>query len=200
MNFLAHCALAGDDPEHLIGGFLGDFVKGPVPEHLPAGVQTGVRLHRRLDAYSAEQADIRCSVERLPREMRRLAPVFVDLLADHFLAIHFRRMHGESLADFERRAYRTLARYSAGFPPRAQRFFDYLHSGGVFSRYTDVVTVGQAFERVGERLGIADVAAPAMTALTHGYDAFEADFLRYYPALQRHSARWLASAAMRERS
>lgn len=200
MNFLAHCALAGSDPQHLVGGFLGDFVKGPVPEQLPVGVQIGVRLHRRLDAFSAEQTDIRCSVERLPRHLRRLAPVFVDLLADHFLAIHFRRMHGEPLSGFERRAYQTLARHSDSFPPRAQRFFDYLHNHAVFSRYTDVTTVGRAFERIGERLRITDVAAPAMAALTEHYEAFEADFLRYYPALQRHSEGWLAHAVAHEHS
>jgi acyl carrier protein phosphodiesterase len=195
VNFLAHCALAGSNPEHLVGSFLGDFLKGPVSEELPAGVQVGVRLHRRLDAYSGEQADIRRSVARMPPQLRRLAPVFVDLLADHFLAIHFHHLHGEPLRDFEQRAYLTLARYSDSFPPRARRFFEYLASRAVFGRYIDVVTVGQAFERVGERLGIVDVTEPAMTALTDDYAGFEADFLRYYPALQSHSRQWLDAVA-----
>ena len=195
MNFLAHCALAGDDPEHLVGGFLGDFVKGSVPTELPVGIQTGVRLHRRLDAFSAEQPDIRRSVARLPDELRRVAPVFVDLLADHFLAVHFERMHDEPLGAFEQRAYRTLGSYRGRFPPRAQRFFDYLESRAVFTRYVDPATVGHAFERVGERLGIGAIAAPAMTALSREYGDFEADFLHYYPALKRHSQEWLAAAA-----
>jgi len=176
-----------------VGGFLGDFVKGPVPDDLPIGIQTGVRLHRRLDAYSAEQVDIRCSVERLPNHLRRVAPVFVDLLADHFLAIHFQRMHDETLREFELRAYRTLADFRAHFPPRAERFFDFLHSRAVFSRYTDVASVGRAFERVSERLRMPGIADDAMGALTQDYPAFENDFLRYYPALQRHSRQWLAA-------
>ncbi|MCY3827285.1 MAG: DUF479 domain-containing protein, partial [Candidatus Dadabacteria bacterium] len=32
MNYLAHIRLAGDDPECLIGNFLGDFVKGRLTE------------------------------------------------------------------------------------------------------------------------------------------------------------------------
>ena len=196
MNFLAHCALAGSNREHLVGGFLGDFVKGPVPEDLPSGIQTGVRLHRRLDAFSAEQADIRRSVERLPDHLRRVAPVFVDLLADHFLAIHFQRMHGEPLQVFEQHAYHTLGDFRAQFPPRAKRFFDYLQSRAVFSRYTDVESVGGAFERVGERLGMPGIANEAMSALSSDYRVFEDDFLRYYPALQDHSRQWLAAAAV----
>jgi acyl carrier protein phosphodiesterase len=200
MNFLAHCALADGNAEHLVGGYLGDFVKGTVPTHLPAGIQTGVRLHRRLDAFSAEQADIRRSVARLPSELRRVAPVFVDLLADHFLAVHFQRMHDEPLDTFERRAYRTLAAHRNSFPLRARRFFDYLCSGAVFSQYVHVATVARAFERVGERLRMADIATPAMATLEREYAAFETDFLTYYPALQRHSRQWLAASGSPVRS
>ena len=75
MNFLAHCALAGADEDLIVGSFLGDFVKGPISTDLPTGVQRGVRLHRRIDAYSNMQADIRVSVERFPAELRRIAPV-----------------------------------------------------------------------------------------------------------------------------
>ena len=30
MNYLAHIALAGDNPEYQVGGLLGDFVRGPL--------------------------------------------------------------------------------------------------------------------------------------------------------------------------
>ena len=86
MNYLAHCALGSAHPEYLVGGFLGDFVKGAVPVHLPQRIQVGIRLHRRLDAYSATQPDIADSIARLPRSLRRVAPIFIDLLADHYLA------------------------------------------------------------------------------------------------------------------
>ena len=51
MNFLAHCALSVSetgkaDAQYVVGGFLGDFVKGAVPSHLPEDIQTGIRLHR----------------------------------------------------------------------------------------------------------------------------------------------------------
>ena len=35
MNFLAHCVLGHPDEALMAGGYLGDFVKGPVPSDLP---------------------------------------------------------------------------------------------------------------------------------------------------------------------
>lgn len=197
MNFLAHCALGSEHPDYLVGGFLGDFIKGPVPAHLAGRVQIGVRLHRRLDAFSAVQPDIRTSAARLQPSLRRVAPVFVDLIADHFLARHFELMHAEALGSFNDRTYSTLAGRIGQFPPQARRFFHYLREQDLFGRYVEVGTVERAFARIGERLGIDGIVAPAMTAFAADYRSFEADFLRYYPALQAHAQQWLASAVPR---
>jgi acyl carrier protein phosphodiesterase len=192
VNFLAHCALASQHPDYLVGGFLGDFVKGPVPTHLTEGVGVGVRLHRRLDAYSAVQPDIKVSIARLPALMRRVAPVFIDLVADHFLARHFELLHTEPLSLFSNRAYATLANHSHQFPTDAHRFFRYLSDHDVFGRYVHVNSVERAFARIGERLGLDGIVMPAMAALDENYEHLEADFFRYYPALQRHADTWLA--------
>jgi acyl carrier protein phosphodiesterase len=102
VNFLAHCALSVVEPETsanslcIVGGFLGDFVKGTVPSQLPSGIQTGLRLHRRLDAFSAVQDDIKVSIARLPQTSRRLAPLDeheAHLPADARRFFHFMRDH-----------------------------------------------------------------------------------------------------------
>jgi acyl carrier protein phosphodiesterase len=192
VNFLAHCALGSEHPDYLVGGFLGDFIKGPVPTHLSERIRIGVRLHRRLDAYSALQPDIRTSVARLPSSIRRVAPVFIDLVADHFLARHFEVIHAEPLTSFSKRTYAILAGHSDHFPPQARRFFHYLKEYDLFGRYVGVDAVERAFARIGERLGLERVVMPAMTALGDHYNDFESDFLRYYPALQQHAKQWLA--------
>jgi acyl carrier protein phosphodiesterase len=191
VNFLAHCALGSEHPDYLVGGFLGDFIKGPVPTHLTGLIGVGVRLHRRLDAYSAVQPDIKTSIARLPASIRRVAPVFIDLVADHFLARHFESVHAEPLAVFSHRAYETLASRSDLFPPGARRFFHYLREHDLFGRYTHADSVERAFTRIGDRLGLDGIVTPAMTALGDNYEKLEADFLRYYPALQQHAEHWL---------
>ena len=41
MNYLAHLALSGDDMEVAFGNFIGDGVKGAIPQDLPLPVQVG---------------------------------------------------------------------------------------------------------------------------------------------------------------
>ena len=89
MNFLAHAYLGGKVAEHRLGGFLGDFVKGPLdnaPGGLPAEVLAGVELHRRLDSFAETHPAFCHSRERISPARRRVAGIMVDLFYDHFLA------------------------------------------------------------------------------------------------------------------
>jgi len=198
VNFLAHCALSvagpgtSENPQYLVGGFLGDFVKGTVPCQLSSDVQTGIRLHRRIDAFSAVQDDIKVSVARLPATARRLAPVFIDLVADHFLARHFEVVHGEPLADFTSRTYAILGEHETHFPIYASRFFRFMRDHDLLGRDVDIEPIERAFRRIAERLRRAEAVMESMAALRAGYHDFEDDFLRYYPSLQAHAGNWLA--------
>ncbi|KKM01805.1 hypothetical protein LCGC14_1790730, partial [marine sediment metagenome] len=49
MNYLAHIYLSGDHPEVMVGGLLGDFVKGPLRGQLPRAIEEGIALHRKID-------------------------------------------------------------------------------------------------------------------------------------------------------
>lgn len=195
MNYLAHCALAQAHPELIVGGYLGDFIKGPVPDHLPGQIGNGVRLHRRLDAYSAEQPDIRRSVMRLPSELLRFAPVFVDLVADHFLARRFHAEEGQPLDAFAAQVYAILDDRRALYPEPARRFLDSMRQHDLLCGYTHRSAVERAFQRIAMRLRRRDIVAPAMASLNGDYEGFEADFAAYYPDLKRHAAGWLARRA-----
>ena len=52
MNYLAHLHLGGDRPAQLLGSLYGDFVKGPLAGQWPAEIEAGIRLHRRIDAFT----------------------------------------------------------------------------------------------------------------------------------------------------
>jgi acyl carrier protein phosphodiesterase len=193
VNFLAHCALGSAHAHYLVGGFLGDFVKGPVRSDLPAGIRTGIRLHRRIDAFSAVQTDIKTSVSRLPATSRRLAPVFVDLVADHFLARHFETAYEEPLVEFSMRAYGILADHEDYLTAGAVRFSRFMREHDLFGLYVDLEPVERAFRRIARRLGREEVVDESMQALRADYREFEADFLRYYPALREHVSNWLSN-------
>jgi acyl carrier protein phosphodiesterase len=192
VNFLAHCALAESDPSLLVGGFLGDFLKGTIPTHLPEGVQLGVRLHRRLDAFSAVEPHIKASILRLPTAARRVGGVFIDLVTDHFLARAFDRLHGEALPDFTARTYRTLHSHEKLLPVDARRFLHFASEHDLFAAYVDRAPIERAFARICRRLDRVELSEACMVALDADYASFEEDFSRYYPALRAHADAWIA--------
>jgi len=55
MNYLAHLLLAGENPEHRLGGLMADFVRGRIEtlsQHYPEGVVQGIIDHRGIDSFT----------------------------------------------------------------------------------------------------------------------------------------------------
>jgi acyl carrier protein phosphodiesterase len=196
MNFLAHClipdrARSGAHPDLIAGGFLGDFLKGPVPNTLPGALHTGVRLHRRIDAYSNRHPGIRDSCRRFPEPLRRLAPVFVDVIADHLLARHWQRFHPSPLEAFTARAYRAIEARRDQLPADGQRFLEYMSDHDLLARYRDPVTMHRALQSVTRRLGRSHLDGEMAVVVDAELAGLEADFLSYFPDLISHAAGWL---------
>ena len=108
MNYLVHLFLAGDQPGHLLGALMGDFVKGPLPDYYQGGLREGLILHRRLDAYSLHQDDCRHSRRRIDPSFGHLRSVMVDIFYDHLLARHWRQHHPLPLEKYAAYIYRLL--------------------------------------------------------------------------------------------
>ena len=77
MNFLVHCALALKSRrwpqghtirQGLLATYFADFGKGPIDKSLPLDLQTGIRLHRRIDAFSNQHQAIRDRCATFPLE------------------------------------------------------------------------------------------------------------------------------------
>ena len=88
MNFLAHILLSGSRSDMQIGGFLGDFVKGPLRGEFPPEIEAGIQLHRSIDAHTDSLPALQALRALLPLEWRRYNGILSDVLYDHFLARH----------------------------------------------------------------------------------------------------------------
>jgi len=86
MNFLAHAVLAGDDPALIVGGVVGDWIKGLLPGALPADLAHGVALHRAIDSHAETHPAFQRSRNRVSPARRRYAGILVDIYYDHLLA------------------------------------------------------------------------------------------------------------------
>lgn len=208
MNFLAHCLLAhlpqrslGTSPCReegwrdglLAGAILGDFVKGAIPETLPPALSAGIRLHRRIDSHSNHLAEMKASFRHFHPSLRRPAPVLLDLVADHCLALDWQRHAGADEATgelpvFANRVHTALERMGAWTPAPAQRFVRHLVETDLLARYGDAQVIHRALAHVLERLGFADRIDKLATVLDGDLPRFQQDFARYFPLLRQFAA------------
>lgn len=89
MNFLAHLHLAHLADSSLSGNLLADFVRGNPATHYPPDVVEGIYMHRRIDVMTDNLPEVREAREWFRHETRRVAPITLDVMWDHFLSRHW---------------------------------------------------------------------------------------------------------------
>jgi len=199
VNFLAHCligqscerAVARDLGGALIaGGFLGDFVKGRVPETMPTTLALGVRLHRRVDAFSNDHPGIRTSVRRFPPELRRLAPVLVDIMADHFLCQRWSDYHETSVTRFSHQVYAVTDQARNWLPVSGQRFLALARERDLLARYGEWQVTRRALGSIFRRLNQTHLEQHLEAVTADLLPDLQADFDGYFPDMVAHARDW----------
>lgn len=190
MNFLAHLALAHPEEPLMVGGFLGDFVKGVLVGMRPPMIEDGIRLHRSIDAFTNTDSTMRDSARYFAADIRRFVPILVDIIGDHFLAADFEAHVEEKLPAFAQRTYALLEQHRGLMPPAAERYRKRMTERNGLVRYRDRDTLSGAFAYVAERFRRPQLASDAMAGLTRHYHELRADFETYYPGLIAHVRSW----------
>lgn len=199
MNHLAHCVLAhlatNDEstrPDLIAGGFAADFSKGPVAADLPVAVKLGIRLHRRIDAYSGEHEHCRDSARRFPDNLRRPAPIFVDVVADYCLINAWSNYTSIPLETFTNACYGCIDNQRQFLPDRGRRFLDHAAGTDLFARYGQWPVIERTLESILDRLGgryASDAVLQACRALSA---ELSDDFAIYFPDMVTHARSWVA--------
>ena len=185
MNYLAHIALAGENPAHQVGGLLGDFVRGPLGSgQFPAAVEAGIRAHRKLDHYVDQQPELRCFLQRFERPMRRYAGIVADVFYDHLLARDWQLYYQQPLEPFCQNFYRHLAGYQTVLPPRAQLFLQRAPSIGWLESYAQAQHLPLILQRIGQRLRRPIALQDALPTIEAHGDAIAHEFHQLFPRLQ----------------
>ena len=192
MNHLAHCWLARGNTGHIAGGFLGDYYKGPIQQNLPTELQEGIRLHRYIDSLTNQLPEMRSTYSRFGTELRRVAPILLDLVADHLLALHWDRHGTGKLSDFTLNCYRIIRKYE--IPDDGKRVFHHLVTRNLWCEYADFEVVLSVMCRILTRLRLENKAVH-LTKLEPQLDYFYLDFRTYFPLLTEKVQTWkLANA------
>ncbi|MCC5886874.1 MAG: DUF479 domain-containing protein [Gammaproteobacteria bacterium] len=194
MNFLAHLLLSGSDPDWRTGGYLGDFIRGPLTGERPAAIERGIALHRHVDATSDRHAAVREAARLFEGPCRRWAPVALDVLFDHFLARDFPQWSQQPLTTFSGECYQQLDARRAHLTDPARRFLDRMADVDLLAAYANRSSVPRALTHIASRARRSNPLAQMDAILTDLEPELHAAFERLMPALLASTRARIAAA------
>ena len=195
MNFLAHIALSGENPEVIMGNFCGDYIKGKLDSEKnsvwPDRFLRGVRLHRFIDNFTDTDRALKEMIREIAVFYGRAAPVAADVCFDHFLAVNFRRFYDADLRHYISSFYRLADKYSYLIPPDMHPLASALVENDWLFKYREWETVERTLTSMSRRYSfLSDLSRPPelFRANRAGYERY---FLEFYPRLREASRLFL---------
>ncbi|RYZ21979.1 MAG: DUF479 domain-containing protein [Chitinophagaceae bacterium] len=144
MNYLAHAWLSFGNTEVLVGNMIADFVKGKARYAFPPGIQAGIELHRRIDAFTDTHPATAQAKEYFRPHYRLYAAPIVDVVYDHFLAADTSIHTDAELLAFSEDVYRRLRGQLEWLPPRFAAMLPYMESDNWLYHYKERSGLGRS--------------------------------------------------------
>lgn len=133
--------------------------------------------------------EMRATYWRFGTQLRRVAPVLLDLVADHLLAVHW-KAHGEGdLNEFTNYCYGVLNKFD--MPNSATRFLERSMELDLWASYRDLDVILGIMRRILHRLKKNEHVA-ALSVIGRDIDVFYGDFRGYFPLIEERAATWRA--------
>ena len=183
MNYLAHLYLADNSPGSLIGGLLGDFVKGPLDNAYDDDITKGTLIHRRIDSFSDSHEKVFESKRLISPKRSRFSDIIIDVCFDHFLARSWSEYSNEELADFTRKVYVLLSKYSHILPYKLRSIIPKMIEEDWLGSYQYIEGIGQIMDRVSRRLTRGEGMLGAVKELETNYEKMEENYKSFFPEL-----------------
>lgn len=188
MNLLAHALLSGSNPGIVVGGVLGDWIKGPVDPGLPPAVAEGVRRHRRVDVFTDAHPAAAGSRRRLQARWGRYSGILVDVAYDFCLVARWNRFGPGSLDAFVSEVHGMLHEFRPSLPAGASELARRMAVEGWMLAGRSWEGVGRALDRVSRRLRRPVPLGEAAADLRRLEAELDSDFLSLFPDVVAHVA------------
>lgn len=188
MNYLAHLHLASLAESSLLGNLLADFVRGnPAGEYAPE-VVAGIMMHRRVDVLTDSLPQVKACRDYFTDEHRRVAPITLDVVWDHFLARHWQQLEPSlSLQGFTQQARNQIAPHLPMTPPRFQNLNGYLWPERWLERYAELSFIGNVLAGMASRRPRLAALAGSFADVERNYHQLEIQFWQFYPLMMQQA-------------
>lgn len=170
----------------MIGNFIADSVKGSSIITYSEGIQQGIKLHRAIDEFTDNHADMIKSKERLRSRYKKYAPVISDIFYDHFLAVNWQDYSTISLRDYTLQVYEYLGKHYDLFPERSKQFYNYMIKYDILFAYTKLEGIERVMQGMSRRASFISGMETAVEELQKDYADYKTEFQSFFPDLQQH--------------
>ncbi|MBC8951625.1 ACP phosphodiesterase [Xenorhabdus sp. PB62.4] len=184
MNFLAHLHLAALSESSLLGNLMADFVRGSPEGLFNSDIVAGIRMHRRVDSLTDRHPLVIEARHLFRCEYRRVAPITLDIIWDHFLALHWDKLEKNySLPEFANIARSNIEPHLDSTPEKFQELNSYLWSQNLLIRYADMSCIANVLQSMARRRPKLSALAGSYQDIETHYLDFESLFLQFYPQM-----------------
>lgn len=176
MNYLAHAYLSLGEADLLTGNMVADHVKGQKPlAMLPKGIANGIRLHRKIDAFSDTHPAVNRAKIWFREPYHLYAGAILDVLWDHFLANDPAAFPSdEDLKAFSQKVYTSLHQNADFLPKTFAGYFQHMKEHDWLFNYKNVRGAQRSLQGLERR-------AKYIPPIKEAYDIFIG---RYYQLAQ----------------
>lgn len=188
MNYLAHLHLAHIAHSSLLGNIMADYVRGNPTGRYSPEIIAGIFMHRTVDRVTDTHPLVKEAKGLFRDEYRRVAPITLDLVWDHFLSLHWSTLEPTlPLVDFVRYCRKTIEPQLCHTPEKFQELNEYLWPQHWLIRYADKNYIGKSLNGMARR-------RPKLGALSGSFDDFllqynqlENIFFQFYPQMMANA-------------
>lgn len=186
MNFLAHLHLATLAESSLAGNLMADFVRGDPDPHWDAETAAGIRLHRRLDSLTDALPEVRQARLLFREQTRRVAPITLDVIWDHFLARDWSYYYPHcSLANFCQQAQVDIAPILPSAPVAFRELNQLMWPERWLEKYAEPQRLELVLQGMAKRRPRLALLRDSYQDFTVNYVALESLFSVFYPRLMQ---------------
>lgn len=188
MNFLAHLHLAHLSESSLQGNLVADFVRGNPAESYSADIVAGIHLHRRIDVMTDSLPEVATARQWFRASTRRVAPIALDIVWDHFLSRHWQSVHPAlTLTDFVAYARAEIEPRLSGMPENFIDLNRHLWDERWLERYSDMQFIARVLAGMAKRRPRLGQLTDAWHDLDAHYERLEELFWSFYPRMMKQA-------------
>ena len=152
MNFLGHLYFSNNNLDLMVANLFGDFCKGKSYLSYPLQTQKGVLLHREIDSYIDNHAEVVAVRKRLHGILPKVSGIAIDLYFDHLLAKNWHKFHKLPLEDFLAMFYKHTLSINGTYPDEFLHFITKLRDSRWLNHYPSPFGFQKSCEGVSHRL------------------------------------------------